>query len=290
MSATFHDREDVVTSVWERNPVADILIRRMSWDDAQYLKFGDERTRAARELLARVPLQSPERVVDLGCGPGNSTALLRDRWPEAQIAGVDNSPEMLERARKDLPSGESAIEWILGDAGSFTPHAPVDLLFANAVFHWLPDHAALFPSLVGKLRGGGVLAVQMPDNFDEPSHRLMRETRAKLTPGRPEIRALAPVASAAFYYDLLAPRTTTVDIWRTTYEHVMPDAAAIVEWVKGTGLRPYLDDLDEAERSRFLLAYGEAIDTAYPPRSDGKRLFSFPRLFIVAVVASVAGR
>jgi trans-aconitate 2-methyltransferase len=265
----------------------------VSWDDAQYLKFGDERTRAARELLARVPLQSAERVVDLGCGPGNSTALLRDRWRQAHVVGVDNSPEMLERARKDLPptassseSSASTLEWILGDAGTFTPPHPVDLLFANAVFHWLPDHAALFPSLIGKLRAGGVLAVQMPHNFEEPSHRLMRETRAKLMPGRQEIRALTPVASAAFYYDLLAPRTTAVDIWRTTYEHVMPDAAAIVEWVKGTGLRPYLDDLDEAERSRFLLAYREAIDAAYPARSDGKRLFSFPRLFIVAVVAA----
>lgn len=262
----------------------------MSWDDAQYLKFGDERTRAARELLARVPLRSPEQVVDLGCGPGNSTALLRDRWPEAHIVGVDNSPQMLERARKDLPGSDSTpgskIEWTLGDAGTFTPPRPVDLLFANAVFQWLPDHAALFPSLVDKIRDGGVLAAQMPHNFDEPSHRLMRETRAKLTPGRQEIRALTPVASSGFYYDLLAPRVTTLDIWRTTYEHVMPDAAAIVEWVKGTGLRPYLDDLDEAARSRFLLAYREAIDAAYPARRDGKRLFSFPRLFIVAVVAA----
>lgn len=255
----------------------------MSWDDAQYLKFGDERTRAARELLARVPLPGPERVVDLGCGPGNSTALLRDRWPAAQITGVDNSPEMLERARKDFPTPESRIEWTSGDAGGFTPPRPVDLLFANAVFHWLPDHATLFPSLVDKICDGGVLAVQMPHNFDEPSHRLMRETRAKVTPGRQEVRALTPVASPAFYYDLLAPRMTAVDIWRTTYEQVMPDAGAIVEWVKGTGLRPYLDDLDEAERSRFLLAYREAIDAAYPARSDGKRLFSFPRLFIVAV-------
>jgi len=255
----------------------------VSWDDAQYLKFGDERTRAARELLTRVPLERAAQVVDLGCGPGNSTALLRDRWPEAHLIGVDNSPEMLERARKDLPPVASKLEWILDDAGSFTPPHPVDLLFANAVFHWLPDHAALFPSLVGKIRDGGVLAVQMPHNHDEPSHRLMRETRAKLTPGRKEIRALTPVAGAAFYYDLLAPRMTAVDIWRTTYEHVMPDAAAIVEWVKGTGLRPYLDDLDEAERGSFLGAYRQAIDAAYPPQSDGKRLFSFPRLFIVAV-------
>jgi trans-aconitate 2-methyltransferase len=234
------------------------------WNDAQYLKFADERTRAVSELLARVPLARAARVVDLGCGPGNSTALLRERWPDASLSGVDNSPQMLERARQDFPS----IEWILGDAGSYTPAEPVDLLFANAVFHWLPDHARLFPSLIERVRKGGALAVQMPQNFEEPSHRLMREVRARLMPGRKPV---------------LAPRATTVDIWRTTYEHVMPDAAAIVEWVKGTGLRPYLDDLTESERAGYLAAYRDAIDLAYPPQVDGKRLFSFPRLFIVAV-------
>ena len=249
------------------------------WNDAQYLKFGDERTRAARELLARVPLESAERVVDLGCGPGNSTALLRERWPNAMLRGVDNSPEMLERARRDLPS----IEWTLGDAGSYRASEPVDLLFANAVFHWLPDHARLFPSLIEQVRKGGALAVQMPQSFEEPSHRLMREVRARLMPERSPVTAATPVAGAASYYDLLAPRATTLDIWRTTYEHVMPDAAAIVEWVKGTGLRPYLDDLTESERTTYLAEYCAELEAAYPPRVDGKLLFSFPRLFIVAV-------
>jgi trans-aconitate 2-methyltransferase len=248
------------------------------WNDGQYLKFGDERTRAARELLARVPLEHVARAVDLGCGPGNSTALLCDRWPNARVTGIDNSPEMLERARRDLPT----VEWILGDAGSYRATEPVDLLFGNAVFHWLPDHATLFPSLVQQVRKGGVLAVQMPHSFDEPSHRLMREVRARLTPGRRAVNAATPVEGAAFYYDLLAPHATAVDIWRTTYEHVMPDAAAIVEWVKGTGLRPYLDDLTESERAAYLSEYLAAIERAYPARVDGKRLFSFPRLFIVA--------
>lgn len=249
------------------------------WNDRQYLKFADERTRAASELLMRVPLSRAARVVDLGCGPGNSTALLRERWPDARLSGIDNSPQMLDRARQDFP----AIEWILGDAASYTPAEPVDLLFANAVFHWLPDHATLFPSLIEKVRTGGVLAVQMPQNFEEPSHRLMREVRARLMPERKPVTALTPVAAAAFYYGWLATRATTIDIWRTTYEHVMPDAAAIVEWVKGTGLRPYLDDLTEGERATYLAAYRDAIEVAYPPQVDGKRLFSFPRLFIVAV-------
>jgi trans-aconitate 2-methyltransferase len=249
------------------------------WNDAQYLKFGDERTRAARELLTRVPLERVERAVDLGCGPGNSTALLRDRWLDAQLTGIDNSPEMLARARRDFPT----VEWMLADAGRYRAPAPVDLLFANAVFHWLPDHATLFPSLMEQVKKGGALAVQMPHSFEEPSHRLMREVRARLMPGRTAVNAATPVAEAAFYYDLLAPHATAVDIWRTTYEHVMPDAAAIVEWVKGTGLRPYLDDLTESERTAYLSEYLAAIDRAYPARVDGKRLFSFPRLFIVAV-------
>lgn len=249
------------------------------WDDTQYLKFGEERTRAARELLVRVPLARAERVVDLGCGPGNSTALLRERWPEARLSGVDNSAEMLERARRDFPS----IDWVLGDAGSHAPPEPVDLMFANAVLHWLPDHAALFPALIEKVKKGGVLAVQMPLSSAEPSHRLMREVRARLMPGRPEVEGATPVAKAPFYYDLLAPRAASVDVWRTTYEQVMPDAAAIVEWVKGTGLRPYLDDLTESERASYLAEYRAAIDLAYRPQVDGKRLFSFPRLFIVAV-------
>jgi trans-aconitate 2-methyltransferase len=186
---------------------------------------------------------------------------------------------MLERARRDLPS----IEWTLGDAGSYRAPEPVDLLFANAVLHWLPGHATLFPSLIEQLRKGGVLAVQMPQSFEEPSHRLMREVRARLMPGRNPVNAATPVAGAAFYYDLLAPRASAVDIWRTTYEHVMPDAAAIVEWVKGTGLRPYMDDLSESERAGYLFEYQAAIELAYPAQIDGKRLFSFPRLFIVAI-------
>jgi trans-aconitate 2-methyltransferase len=249
------------------------------WDDAQYLKFGDERTRAARELLARVPLAQPRRVIDLGCGPGNSTALLRERWPAAHITGVDTSPQMLARARQDAPQ----IEWVCADAATYTPPEPADLLFANAVFHWVGDHATLFPALLDRLKPGGVLAVQMPESFDLPSHRLMREVRAALAPGDPVKGAAAPIGDPAFYYDLLAPWARTVDIWRTTYAQVMPDAQGIVEWVEGTGLRPYLADLDAGQRTAFLDTYRRGIAAAYPARIDGKRLFPFPRLFVVAV-------
>jgi trans-aconitate 2-methyltransferase len=248
------------------------------WDDKQYLKFADERTRPAEELLRRVPLSAAERVVDLGCGPGNSTALLRERWPAARVTGVDNSPEML-RAARALPD----VEWVEADAASYQPAAPLDVLFANALLQWLPNHAQLFPALLEKLRPGGVLAVQMPHNHDEPSHRAMRETSGPWNERIRDLRPLSPVDSASFYYDVLAPRVAQLDIWETRYEHVMSDPQAIVEWVKGTGLRPYLDALQGAERTAYLEAYRNAIDASYPPRSDGKRLFSFPRLFIVAV-------
>jgi trans-aconitate 2-methyltransferase len=148
--------------------------------------------------------------------------------------------------------------------------------------HWISNHAAIFPALFDHVRPGGALAVQMPRNYDEPSHRLMREIPGRWTSRIEQVRALTPASSAGAYYDLLAPRARHVDIWQTTYEHVMPDGAAIVEWVKGTGLRPYLDALSGDERAEYLEAYTEAIDKAYPPRIDGKRLFSFPRLFIVA--------
>lgn len=250
------------------------------WDDIQYLRFSDERTRAARELLARVPLEQADQVVDLGCGPGNSTALLHARWPRARIRGVDNSAEMLRSARQALP----ALEWIQADLAGWQADTPVDLLFANAVLHWLPDHATLLPRLLGMLRPGGVLALQMPSNDHEPSHRLMRELPGPWQACLQQVGGRTAVLPAAFYYDVLAPHAARVDIWQTTYEQVMPDPAAIVEWVKGSGLRPYLEALrDDAERSAFLAAYTAAIDAAYPARSDGRRLFTFPRLFVVAV-------
>jgi trans-aconitate 2-methyltransferase len=250
-----------------------------TWDDQQYLKFVDARTRPAHELLARVPLAEARRVVDLGCGPGNSTALLAARWPAAQITGVDNSPEMLRSARAAAPG----LEWVEADLRTYRADAPLDVLFANAVMQWLPDHAQLFPTLLEQVRPGGALAIQMPYNFNEPSHTWMRELEGPWSTRLAGVRELTRVAPPEFYYDLFAPHAASVDIWQTRYEQVMPDAAAIVEWVRGTGLRPYLEALSETERERYLAGYAGAIERAYPVRSDGKRLFSFPRLFLVVV-------
>jgi trans-aconitate 2-methyltransferase len=251
-----------------------------TWDEKQYAKFLDARTRPSRELLGRVPLEAAKRVVDLGCGPGNSTQLLWERWPNAKVTGVDSSAEMLRSARELAPN----IEWVQSDLRAYRPEGPIDVLFANAVFQWLPDHERLLIDLLGWLAPGGAFAFQMPYNANEPTHRWMRELSGPWSEKLMSVKRDAPVETPAFYYDVLAPRAKSVDIWQTRYEQVMPDAKAIVEWVKGTGLRPYLEALEGEEREAYLKGYLEAVDGSYPVRKDGQRLFPFPRLFVVAVV------
>ena len=248
------------------------------WDPSLYLKFGDERTRAACELLSRVPLPTAKHVVDLGCGPGNSTALLVDRFPTSHVTGVDMSLEMLETARR----GPAEVTWVEADVSTWRPPVTVDLLFANAVFQWVPNHADLLPALFSCLNAGGALALQMPHNVEQPSHRLMRALPGPFAGRLNQVAARTEVGSPGFYYDLLAPQAAYVDIWQTTYEQVVDSPAAIVEWVKGTGLRPYLDVLNAHEQELYLRQYTDAIADAYPARADGKRLFSFPRFFLVA--------
>jgi len=251
------------------------------WNPALYRRFEDERTRPAAELLARVPHPAPARVVDLGCGPGNSTELLVQRYPQARVTGIDNSESMLVSARERLPG----VDFILGDIAQWQPDEAPDLIYANASLQWVGGHEELFPRLFASLAPGGVLAVQMPDNRDEPTHRLMREV-ASLAPWREPIgdadRLRTDLFGIGTYYDWLAPRASQVDVWHTVYQHVMPSARAIVDWVRSTGLRPFVDPLPEALKASYLAEYESRVDQAYDVRSDGSRLLAFPRLFIVA--------
>lgn len=255
-----------------------------AWNPTLYRRFEDERTRPAAELLARVRLDPARTVFDLGCGPGNATELLAQRWPQAQLVGVDNSATMLASARQRLPACRFVAADV-ADLSAWLGDTPPDLLYSNATLQWLGDHEALFPRLFRALAPGGVLAVQMPDNLDQPSHRLMREMAAL-----PRFAAQLPQADQARtrllpigqYYDLLAAQADEVEVWHTVYQHRMDGPAAIVDWLRATGLKPYTDPLPTDERAAFLAAYEAAIAQAYPPRADGRRLLAFPRLFLVA--------
>jgi len=251
------------------------------WNPSLYRRFEDERTRPARDLLARVPLERPARVVDLGCGPGNSTELLVQRWPQAAVTGLDNSPAMIDSARQRLPG----LPFELADAATWQPGQAPDLVFANAALQWVPGHETLIPRLFAMLAPGGVLAVQMPDNRNEWTHRAMRDV-ARLDPFAASIGDPDQLRSAVLpleaYYDLLAPEAAQVELWHTIYQHRMPSAAAIVEWVSSTGLRPFVDRLPAADQPGYLAEYQRRIDQHYPARADGQRLLAFPRLFLVA--------
>src|SRR5882724_11905320 len=240
----------------------------------QYRKFEDERTRPSRDLLAQIPLADARRVVDIGCGPGNSTELLVKRWPQAAVIGIDTSADMLRQARERLP-GHSFIE---ANIAHWAPPENTDILFANAIFQWVPGHLKQLQRLLGALPSGGVLAVQMPDNLDEPAHVQMREV-ALLEPWRETLAETARVRDnlpkPGVYYDALGPLCTRLEIWHTIYNHVLDDAAAIVEWVKGTGLRPFVDPLDPPERKAYLAEYTARIASSYLPQADGKLLLRF---------------
>lgn len=254
-----------------------------SWDATQYTRFEAERNRPIHDLLAQLPRDGVRTAVDIGCGPGNSTELVLARYPQAQVVGMDSSPEMVEAARKRLPH----IGFEVADiTGWRHPGGPVDLIFANAVLQWVPDHARVLPALIGQLAPGGTLAVQMPDNLKEPAHLLMREVAVN-GPWAPKVAQARKQRDATpgidWYFRVLREAGATVDIWRTTYHHQLPGgAAAVVEWFKGSGLRPFLQPLDDAEKAAFLARYEEKLAQAYTVFDDGIVLLPFPRLFFVA--------
>jgi trans-aconitate 2-methyltransferase len=258
----------------------------LSWSAEQYVAFEDERTRPVRDLLAALPPIEARSVIDLGCGPGNSTEVLAQRYPQAEIAGIDSSPDMIAAARRRLPRIDFTVHAVQDVQGWNSP-GPFDVILANAVLQWVPDHATLLPQLIGKLATRGALAVQMPDNLDEHAHRLMREI-AQQGPWAAKLAdaaaARTPLAGMDWYYELLRPLCARVDLWRTTYYHPLRGgAAAIVEWFKGSGLRPFIEPLSDAERSVYLEHYTAAIAGAYPSGADGGVLLPFPRVFMVAI-------
>jgi trans-aconitate 2-methyltransferase len=254
----------------------------MSWSAQQYTSFEAERTRPVRDLVSAIPTAEVRQAVDIGCGPGNSTEVLAARFPAATVSGLDSSPDMIKSARKRLPG----LRFDLVDISAWDAPASYDVILSNAALQWVPNHDQLMPRLVGKLAEGGSLAVQMPDNLDEPAHRLMREVAAagpwsgKLTNAA---GSRAPRLPAEWYYALLQPHAARVDVWRTTYHHVLAGGTdAVVEWFKGSGLRPFLSPLDPTEAEAFLKVYRAALVDAYPPLPDGSVLLPFPRLFFVA--------
>lgn len=256
----------------------------MAWSPSQYVKFENERTRPARDLLAQVPLDSLTSAIDLGCGPGNSTELIIERFGPAGVSGLDSDANMLEAARKRLPD----TVFNEADLSAWVSEKPVDLLFANAVFQWVPNHLDVFERLLDCLNPGGVLAVQMPDNLAEPSHRLMEET-AHDGPWRAIFEKKSarrdPLPPPSTYYERLISKSSRVDIWHTAYNHPLANAEAIVEWLKSTGLRTYLDMAGPEHAEAFGAAYLARIAKAYPPMTNGRVLLKFPRLFMVAVKA-----
>lgn len=265
----------------------------MSWDPGQYLKYASERLRPALDLMAHVPLAAPRAIVDLGCGAGNVTRILAERWPEAAVTGVDNSAAMLAVARAAVPAG-ARIEFHAADLATWAEApdpAPVDLVYSNAALHWLDDHAAMLPRLFEAVAAGGVLAVQMPSNFAAPSHVALQDTvasarwRARLLP----LLRPIPVASAVQYFDWLAPRADAVDAWTTEYLHVLPRATdgdhPVVAWTKGTALTPFLGALEADAQRAFVADYAARVASAYPMRDDGRVLYPFRRVFVVATRA-----
>jgi trans-aconitate 2-methyltransferase len=252
------------------------------WSASQYLKFENERTQPARDLLARIPLKSPTRVVDLGCGPGNSTQVLNTAYPNAHLTGLDSSPDMIKKAQTVLPSHSFQV----ADLNTWTTDEKVDIFFSNAVFQWLApaDRISVIKRLLEPQEKGTVFALQVPHNLSEPSHVLMGEA-AEAGPWKAKLGGVQRerLQSPQEWYDLVKPFVGEVIVFETSYYHSLESHEAVIEWVKGTGLRPFLDPLDEGEKKGFLEVYLSLLKEAYPVSVDGRVLLKYPRLFMVAV-------
>ena len=253
----------------------------MSWDPELYLRFDRERTQPAIDLAARIEADKPRRIIDLGCGPGNSTAVLRSRWPTAELTGLDSDEEMLLAARQSYPT----VHWIQGDAVAWQSTSNFDVVFSNALLQWLPDHAAVIARWFAAIKPGGALAVQIPVNFKSPVHQHILEVaddpRWKDLTG--STRRALYASEPNDYYDILSPLTNQFDLWVTEFCHVLAGPEKIVDWMRGTGLRPFLSVLpSDDERRIFEAEFLDKVTASYPRQSDGKVIFPFRRLFFIA--------
>ena len=253
------------------------------WDANLYLKFAGQRARPAADLIAQIELENPRRVIDLGCGTGNSTEQLYHRWPQAGLTGLDNSAEMLSQARANHPDWQ----WIEAGVEQWKPETTFDLIFSNACLHWITGHAQLFPRLAGYLAPGGALAVQMPDSYHLPAHTVMKDVAHD--PAAPWARTLAGAAETIsvqplpFYYDALRRHAARLNIWRTEYLQVMDGPQAILDWVRSTAMRRYTEPLpDQEQRKLFEQRCLERFAREYPANDQGKTLFPYRRMFIIA--------
>ena len=252
------------------------------WNSSQYLKFGAERTQPAVDLANRIGVEAPEKIIDIGCGPGNSTEVLARRFPGARVLGIDSSPEMIEAAKRDHPD----LAFRLCDAGRDLPllgQGTFDVVFSNACIQWIPDHPKLLRDMMNLLRPGGMLAVQTPMNYDEPIHRIIGEVvRSEKWAARfPNPRIFYNLTQGE-YFDLLSELSSDFTLWQTIYFHRLKSHENIIEWYRGTGLRPYLSALSEAERPAFEREIFRRVVSAYPKQKNGEIIFRFPRFFFLA--------
>lgn len=250
------------------------------WNSEQYLKFKTQRTQPAIDLAARLN-GCPSKMIDLGCGPGNSTRVLKKRFPEAYVLGADNSENMIEKARKDNPDLDFAVMDISGDLSEM--RGKFDVVFSNACLQWLPDHAELLPKLFGLLKEGGSLAVQIPMNYDEPIHKIIGRISesAKWSDKFPEKRIFGTLTQPE-YFDILGDLTDDFEMWQTTYCHRMPSIESIIEWYRSTGLRTYLAALSEEDGAEFIADISAELEKEYPKQKNGEIIFRFPRFFFIA--------
>jgi trans-aconitate 2-methyltransferase len=251
----------------------------LAWNPEKYLSFANIRFRAAVDLMERIPHANFRFICDLGSGTGHVTHILQERWPEARVLGVDNSPEMLAHARHEFPD----LEWLSADVGSWKAPGSPDLIFSNAALHWVPDHEHLFPRILGQLQPGGWLAVQMPRHIDDPGHLLILETandprwRDRFTEG-----IGMRVHTAEEYWQWVRPVSAQLDIWETIYHHELDGDNAVVNFFLGSQLRPYMAKLDKSEQDDFLHIYGEKVGRAHPRQYNGKTILPFRRIFMLA--------